>query len=745
MTIGRPNPSTRVYVLNAKDGLAHPGMVGRIHLAGVQVSQGYRGMRDQTQKVFRPDPIMGNGELCYNTGDLGYWDERGELVCVGRSDRQLKLRGYRIDLDDLAIRIARAVPAVNAVAVVLRSDVMDELLAMVQPATLNVASVRSRLESALPRYAMPAHIVAVDTLPMTSTGKIDYKAIALVDISLLDRSVSSLATATERAVAAAFSDVLGNPHSWKLSDLDRHQTFGQLGGHSMEQIRLARHLTKTLGIPVSLTMVISNTSIQALARAIDQAASAGVLAETPSSMAMAPAVENVTPIEIDWLDKSTVSGGTSSFNVSSLYRIEPGEIDADRLAMAVNLTLQRHAVFRSTYQTSRAFGRSRYRRTLIPCSPRVQRLGEFDVWAELNRPFQLHNEHPVRAFISPDKLLIVMSHVVADYTTLAMVLRELSAVYVGAAMPPVRALYPDPQLFGTSLTEDVRQYWQTVLENSPRLPQLMSGSPQRTSYCGRSVIYKFGSGASRQILACPLSHSVSLQHLGMAAVILGLLDDECDEPKEEVDVILGVPFLNRGSSEQMETAGLFLQPLPVRVKHDWTAGHGSTFLECVQQSTQSALANGVPWHKLMELTHSQPDYPDHPLFDVMVTFHEPQMVQRLQPDLPGLESCLAWSSGAKFKIMCEFTAVADDCLMLRVEYDNRCIQDDLLHRFVDNVVWGIESLSSPVTSTAATQQQADRPSRELVKGEVLVGKTLRELSSVGLWDSCEAASRCRVY
>ncbi|KAF6816598.1 nonribosomal peptide synthase [Colletotrichum musicola] len=734
VTIGRPNPSTRIYVLNSSGGLSQPGMVGRIHLAGVQVSRGYHGMSDQTDAVFRPDDIMGNGEMSYDTGDMGYWDERGELVCVGRRDRQMKLRGYRVDLNDLEIRIVRAVPEADAVVVTVRRGLVDELLAMLQPAGLDVTEIRSRLEDSLPRYLIPGHIIAADNIPTTPAGKVDYKAIAAIDVSTRagagaetnpdpnpdmtpDQAESDPVTDTEETVALAYSAVL--PRTAARRPIHRDQSFGELGGHSMDQIKLARHLAQALGIPVPLRMVICNPSIKALASAIDQARGAFPLATAPAkSRANATAPDRVAPIEADWLEKYRVQDGTWCFNVSSLHRFEPDQVDVNRLEKTLNSVLRRHPVLRSTYQSDGSRRKPEHCRVLTPHSPRVQRLRVLDVWSELNRPFvfdQLQQEHPVRVLLTDDTFLVVMSHIVADYTALATVLREASALYLRQELPVLSAddgeayTYPPRQLCGMDLAEDLKEYWLSTLADLPKPPGILSSAPRRTSYRGRSVVFEFEEAISRQILACRLSQSVSLQHVAMAAVALGLVTGEQQKAGTHVDVVMGVPHINRSTAEQMDMVGLFLQPLPVRIRHDGdTSGNKpASLLREVQQSTQAALARGIPWHQLLDLARCTPDYPDHPLFDVMVSFHEPEMVQQLRMDIPTLEPCFAWSSGAKFKVMCEFTAVADDCVLLRVEYDDGCIhQEEDLRRFIRDVAAAMATLTSNPESMSSSVSDA---------------------------------------
>lgn len=177
VTIGRPNPTSRLYILGRDRRLLPPGAVGEIHIAGVQVAIGYANLPVETAARFVPDTLSpGLGEYMYRTGDYGYWDHKGDVVCLGRRDRQLKLRGFRLDLDDLETRIVKALPDIKAVALT-KSARGDSLVAMVQPASLAQETVRDVLLKVLPRAAVPSAIACVDTFPLTRAGKVDAQAI----------------------------------------------------------------------------------------------------------------------------------------------------------------------------------------------------------------------------------------------------------------------------------------------------------------------------------------------------------------------------------------------------------------------------------------------------------------------------------------------------------------------------------------------------------------------------------------
>lgn len=209
VTIGAPNPSSRIYILDRNQSLVPPGVAGEIYLAGVQVARGYIGRPDETSNRFFPDHVLGEmGERMYKTGDRGYWNAEGEIICIGRNDRQIKLRGFRLDLNDLEIRIAQAIPGLTAVAVAQREDY---LVAMIQPSSLDVGHVKSKIADILQVYAMPRVIAAVDEFPLTPIGKIDYKRVAeIVKPKVTKSPPKQSISASETMLISAWRE----PYSW---------------------------------------------------------------------------------------------------------------------------------------------------------------------------------------------------------------------------------------------------------------------------------------------------------------------------------------------------------------------------------------------------------------------------------------------------------------------------------------------------------------------------------------------------
>ena len=174
LTIGKPTPNNTVYVL---DELMQPcaiGDVGEMWAGGECVSAGYLANPELTAERYRPDPFLANGRLMFRTRDLGRWTENGELEHLGRTDDQVKVRGFRVELDSVSGAMESTPGCMKAVTLKLDNR---NLVGFVTPATVHVEAAKQAVADALPYYCVPATIFAMDDLPVTPRGKVDKRSL----------------------------------------------------------------------------------------------------------------------------------------------------------------------------------------------------------------------------------------------------------------------------------------------------------------------------------------------------------------------------------------------------------------------------------------------------------------------------------------------------------------------------------------------------------------------------------------
>ena len=267
--IGRPIWNLRVQVLDAVMTPVPVGVVGELHVAGAGLAQGYQGRADLTAERFVADPgdpSRSKGGRMYRTGDLARWRADGTLEFVGRADRQVKLRGFRIEPGEIeaAVRSHEAVRD-NVVTVYGETPEEERLVAYVVPESGEepppTGDLRAFLAEQLPDYMVPSNVVFLEALPVTANGKVDRRALpALQDLRPTPKAPSAPPrTAMERKIAELWQEIL------KVDEVGRHDSFFDLGGHSLLIARVRTRLASELGREIPIVEMFRFPTVSSLA------------------------------------------------------------------------------------------------------------------------------------------------------------------------------------------------------------------------------------------------------------------------------------------------------------------------------------------------------------------------------------------------------------------------------------------------------------------------------------------------
>jgi amino acid adenylation domain-containing protein/thioester reductase-like protein len=236
ITIGRPVAGTRIQVLDAGLRLAPAGAAGEIFIGGAGLADGYLGRPGLTAQRFLP---ADGGQRLYRTGDLGRWDHRGALRYLGRTDHQLKIRGYRVEPAEIEAALARH-PAVAECVVTAPGGDLTAYIVPRGPAPAP-AELRRHLHAILPDYMMPAAIITLARLPLTPNGKTDRTALPPPAPAAARAAPAAPADEREATVLRCFRRVLGKPALGMADDFFEH------GGSSLAAVRLVGEIERELG------------------------------------------------------------------------------------------------------------------------------------------------------------------------------------------------------------------------------------------------------------------------------------------------------------------------------------------------------------------------------------------------------------------------------------------------------------------------------------------------------------------
>jgi amino acid adenylation domain-containing protein len=275
-SIGRPISGVIIHLLDAAGQPVARGEEGEIWIGGKGVGRGYRGRPALTAARFRSDPFVDDpAARMYRTGDRGHWLVSGELAFCGRIDSQTKIRGVRIELDEVALALQRH-PAVGSAVVIARDDPGREryLAAYVVPATPvapDAAALRAFLGGILPQAYLPGAIVVLDRMPLTRHGKVDYAALPLpAAADAADQPRRPPATVTQQRLAAIIAGILS------IDDIAADDDFFLRGGHSILATQVVIQSRAAFGVELTLRDLFNAPTIEGFAGVIESRIAARV-------------------------------------------------------------------------------------------------------------------------------------------------------------------------------------------------------------------------------------------------------------------------------------------------------------------------------------------------------------------------------------------------------------------------------------------------------------------------------------
>jgi amino acid adenylation domain-containing protein len=261
--IGRPVSNTLVYVLDRDLEPVPVGSTGELYIGGAGLARGYFNRPDLSAESFIPDPFGAFGARLYGTGDMVRYLKDGVLEFVGRIDSQVKVRGHRIELEEVETAVLLDTTIRQAVVVALEDVRGDKrLVAYVvgeDNSAPDLSSIREHLKPHLPDYMIPSAVVVLKMLPLTPNGKIDRKALPAPEWQA-DHAFPQ--TPTEEMVAEVWKGVLG------VSKIGLEDDFFDLGGTSLGLITVVMAMSERFALPLDTSIVTGGATVRALAHAV---------------------------------------------------------------------------------------------------------------------------------------------------------------------------------------------------------------------------------------------------------------------------------------------------------------------------------------------------------------------------------------------------------------------------------------------------------------------------------------------
>ena len=635
--IGRPIPDLQVYVLDKYFQPLPIGVPGEMYVGGEGLTRGYLNRPELTAERFISNPF--NKSKLYKTGDLARYLPNGELEYLGRIDNQVKIRGFRIELGEIEALMVQH-PAIWESVVVVREDEPGDkrLVAYVVPQVEQSATVlelRQFLKAKLPEYMVPSAFVLLESLPITSNGKVDRRALPKpeIDSTLLEKYVAPR-TPIEGMLAQIWAQVL------KLERVGIHDNFFEIGGHSLLATQLLSRIRTSFKVELALRELFARATVAELAQSIEQ------LQQQKIELTSLPILPRTRDAELPlsyaqqrlwFLDQ--FEPNSAFYNIPMALRLV-GNLKQAALEQSLQEIIHRHEALRTNFITvdgkPSQIIQTETNWIVSVVDLKYLSITEQEITSQqlaqqqVAQPFDLAKGTLIRATLvvlseTEHVLLVSMHHVVSDGWSMGVFVQELAALYNAYAQGQPSPLAPLPiqyadfaiwqrQWLQGEILQSQLSYWQQQLKDAPALLSLPTDRPRPAEQTYHGTHQEFALSFE---LTSKLTKLSQEQGCTLFMTLLAAFDTLLYRYTGTEDILVGSPIANRDRSEIEGLIGFFVNTLVMRTDLAGNPSFSELLLRVREKAMEAYTHQDLPFEMLVEALEPERDLSHTPLFQVM--------------------------------------------------------------------------------------------------------------------------------
>ncbi len=636
--IGRPLGNVICRVLDADFNPLPAGVPGELCISGSGLARGYLGRAGLTAERFVVDPLDTRGARLYRTGDRVRWGANGVLEYLGRLDQQVKLRGFRIEPEEIQARLLAQDNVAQAVVLVRDTVAGAQLVGyftavdVLEPEAAHVTRLHQALAAELPDYMVPTQLLRLDAMPLSPAGKLERRA--LPEPQWQQSEHIEPVTELQQQIAAIWREVLGQAQVGLGDD------FFALGGHSLLATQIVARVRQACDVELTLRSLFETSELGAFAEQVRQIQAAG---QRNRQLPIAR-VDRSQPVPLSYSQQRMwflwqMEPDSPAYNVGGMARLR-GLLAIDRFEAALQALIMRHETLRTTFPSvdgvarQCVHGQSGLRMawedfSALAASEREQRVQQL-ADSEAHRPFDLETGPLLRACLVKTAehehyLVLTLHHIVTEGWAMDIFARELGALYEAflddreSPLPPLTVQYLDYSQWQRQWLESGERqrqldYWTAQLGHEHPVLELPSDRPRPAVQSHQGELYRFdlSDELAARVRVFNAQHGLTL-FMTMTATLAVLLY----RYSGQADLRIGAPVANRIRPESEGLIGAFLNTQVLRCRLDGQMSVGE-LLEQVRHTVIDGQSHqDLPFDHLVEALQPPRSAAYNPLFQVM--------------------------------------------------------------------------------------------------------------------------------
>ncbi|PNB72966.1 non-ribosomal peptide synthetase [Pseudomonas sp. GW456-E7] len=636
--IGRPLGNVICRVLDSELNPVPAGVPGELCISGSGLARGYLGRPGLTAERFVVDPLGEHGARLYRTGDRARWTGDGVIEYLGRLDQQVKLRGFRVEPQEIEARLLAQEGVAQAVVLVRETAAGGQLVGYFTPTDTaeSIDAQTTRLKAALtaqlPEYMVPAQLMRLDQMPLGPSGKLDRRA--LPEPQWQVREHVEPVTELEQQIAGIWREVLG------LTPVGLRDDFFALGGHSLLATQIISRTRQACDVELPLRTLFEHSELGAFAEQVR-------LIQASGSTNKQPPIETIDRSQAVPLSYSQqrmwflwqMEPDSPAYNVGGMARLR-GVLDVARFEAALQALIMRHETLRMTFPSVDGVARQQVHMqtrvrmawkdfTALDAEGRewqVQQLAD----DEAHQPFDLETGPLLRACLvktgeQEHYFVLTLHHIVTEGWAMDIFARELSALYEAfvddreSPLAPLPVQYLDYSVWQRQWLESGERqrqldYWTTQLGHEHPLLELPADRPRPPVQSHQGELYRFdlSDELAARVRAFNAQHGLTL-FMTMTATLATLLY----RYSGQTDLRIGAPVANRIRPESEGLIGAFLNTQVLRCQLDGQMSVGELFEQVRHTVIEGQSHQDLPFDHLVEALQPPRSAAYNPLFQVM--------------------------------------------------------------------------------------------------------------------------------